>query len=161
MDVQQALYMPSVNKCRPLRGATVGTSGDGRCNPIASWSRATPTGLIILARYSDHRRGFRAVESPAFCLRRSAARKCQGQCRRGDRSRPWTRKADRSMCDFPSFRLREHYCQRWGDMGSRAEKAPAAQRVDPAALAQLGSRVLLQLRRRPQDSAFAYLFSTT
>jgi hypothetical protein len=114
-----------------------------------------------LARYSDHRLGFRAAESPAFCPRRSAARKCLGQCRRGGRSRPWTGKADRSMCDFPSFRLREHYCRRWVDMGSRAEKAPAAQRADPAALSQLGSRVLLRLRRWPQDSAFSYLFSTT
>jgi hypothetical protein len=32
-------------------------------------------------------------------------------------------------------------------VGTRVEKVPAAQRVDPTALAQLGSRVLRQLRR--------------
>ena len=108
-----------------------------------------------MAEYSDRRLGFRAAESPAFCPRRSAARKCRGQRRPGDRSRPWTGKADRSTRDFPSFRLRkEHYCRRWADTGSRAERVPAVQRVDPTALAQLGSRVLRQLRLKRQHSAF-------
>jgi hypothetical protein len=43
-------------------------------------------------------------------------------------------------------------------MASRAERVPAVQRVDPA-LAQLGLRVPLRLRRQPQHSAFAYLIS--
>jgi hypothetical protein len=120
--------------------------------------------VIILAGYSDRHLVFRAAESPAFCPRQSAARKCRGQCRPGDRSRPWTGKADRSTSDFPSFRLRQdHYCRRWVDsrVGTRAEKVPAAQGVDPAALAQLGSKVLRQLRRQQQHSAFAFYFSTT
>src|ERR1700722_9841103 len=114
--------------------------------------------LVILAEYSDRRLGFRAVESPAFCPRRSAAQKCRGQRRPGDRSRPWTGKADRSTRDFPSFRLRkEHYCRRWVDsrVSSKAEKAPAAEWVDSTALAQLGSRVLRQSRLKRQHSAFA------
>jgi hypothetical protein len=115
-----------------------------------------------LAGYLDRRLVFRAAESPAFCPRRSAAPKCRGQCRPGDRSRPWTGTADRSTSDFPSFRLRkDHYCRRWVDsrVGTRAEKVPAAQRVDPTALAQLGSRVLRQLRRQQQHSVSAFYFS--
>jgi hypothetical protein len=94
--------------------------------------------VTLLAGYADHRPAFQAVESLGFCPRRSAARKCRGQRQSGDRSRPWTGKADRSTCDFPSFRLkREHYCRRRVDsrVGSTAEKTPAAQPVAPTALA--------------------------
>jgi hypothetical protein len=104
--------------------------------------------VTLLAEYPDHRPAFQAVESLGFCPRRSAARKCRGQRQSGDRSRPWTGKADRSTCDFPSFRLkREHYCRRRVDshVGSTAEKAPAAQLVGPTALAQSESRVLRPL----------------
>jgi hypothetical protein len=40
---------------------------------------------VILAGYSDRRLGFRVAESPAFCPRRSPARKCRGRYRPGDR----------------------------------------------------------------------------
>jgi hypothetical protein len=40
---------------------------------------------VISAGYSDRRGGFRVAESPAFCRRRSAALKCRGRCRPGDR----------------------------------------------------------------------------
>jgi len=139
----QVLTSKRPAECRPCTHANRLNSGALR----SSKDKAELTRAVILAGYWDHHLGYRAAELPAFCPRRSEARKCRDRYQPGDRLRPWTGKADRSTWYFPLCRLRQHYCRRRADMASRAERVPAVQRVDPAALAQLGSRVPLRLRR--------------
>jgi len=149
-----------------------GGQGDRPQQPPGAFASAVFAGPpIVSARGSDRRPAFRAVESPAFCRHRPAARRCRDRRRSAGRSRLSIPRAARSGCGCLSFRSNEargcvrparnrvgHSARAKAELWA-AVPAQDSSLAPPPARARVGSIASWRLRPQPLGFCIACLSS--